>query len=83
MNDLHLKYQQHSGVNVTRDANNIESEINYPNLEGYIKWLEEQIDEKDELLNIAVDLIPDANEKDKIKLFGKHSKHYYDRKRNR
>ena len=67
MNELHLKYQQDTGLQISKQieglCKNGPPSYNYK-LYDYIKWLEEKIT---------------ANEKDK----NQHSKHYHERERNK
>ena len=49
MNELHLKYQQDTGIQVQREINLIQSHSDFKRLYDYIEWLEEKItaNEKD------------------------------------
>ena len=67
MNELHLKYQQDTGIQINKQINFINEEEHaddFSKLYDYIKWLEEKIT---------------TNEKDK----NQHTKDYYDKRRNK
>jgi len=70
MNELHLKYKMETGYWPTDDIHNCE--IDFEQAYKYIQWLEEQNDEQEQLLKIAIDLIPDTKKELKIKYFEKN-----------
>ena len=70
MNKRHLKYKMETGYWPTDDIRKCEED--FEQAYKYIQWLEEQIAEQEQLLDIAIDLIPDTKEELKIKYFEKN-----------
>ena len=44
MNELHLKYQQDTGIQISKEINLIRYHSDFKYLYDYIQWLEEQIE---------------------------------------
>ena len=70
MNKRHLKFKMETGYWPTDDIRKCEED--FEQAYKYIQWLEEQNDEQEQLLKIAIDLFPDTNEELKIKYFEKN-----------